>query len=407
MKLSPEDQLILSVIKLYPSALEIKLIDDQISQIRDWDYFIKTIINRGIAPLLYKKLPLLSSSFQLPEHVKIKLQQAYYKTLSRNTILYEHFRKIAEAFSLQHIPIIALKGVYVSEWLYQDIGLRQFSDIDLLIKEENALACLAILEKMGYTSSAIVSKSHLSNFILSNFETDNEIVHYPPRILNGVSIEIHIKLFRSAEKYNLNIHELWEQSIPANINNINVRALTTYDLLIHLILHLNKHFQGGKVQFTSFNDVTNLIERFADTIDWNDVAARCRRYNCEEIVFKIIVLIYKYIPINIPLNVIQKYEILLKEDDEQLFCDVLRGNIHSSVVLSGHFGYLGKIQSFVDKVRYLGGVIFPSNAFMMQRYQIQRSSQVLIYYPYRYYLGIKEVLLYLKKLKIMKKKSKT
>lgn len=142
MELKVEDKIILSSINIHPSPIELEQLNGLIPLVEDWNYLISTIIDRGIGPLLFKKLPLLTNSLLIPESVKLKLQQVYYRTFSRSAFLYEHFRKIAEAFISQEISVIALKGIYLSEWLYQDIGLRQFSDIDLLVKEEDGDKCL-------------------------------------------------------------------------------------------------------------------------------------------------------------------------------------------------------------------------------------------------------------------------
>ena len=394
MEFRPEDQLILSSIKMHPNPRELEQLNRLILQIRDWNYLINTIIDRGIGPLLYAKLPLLTNSSLIPETVKKKLQQAYHKTFSRSAILYEHFRKIAGAFVAHNIPVIGLKGIYLSEWLYQDIGLRQFSDIDLLVKEEDALTCISVLASMGYNKSEI----HLSEFILSQFEKDT--IHYPPMISNGVSVEIHIKLHSINEKYQLDIPELWNNSIPSILNGVQIRALNTTDLLIHLVLHLDKHFRVGHVQFTCFNDITNLLEKYSETINWSEFTESCRLYNCEEVVFKYLVMVNKYMNAAVPADIIQKFSVLLTEKDEQLFIKYLKDgkiNIISIVTLSGHFRNLKRVDNFPDQVRYLWGVLFPSKVFMIQAYQINRPWLVLFYYPYRYYIGVRGVVNYLKK----------
>lgn len=152
MQLQIEDLLILSCIKIDPNPAEINQINNFIPLIKNWDYLISTIIDRGIGPLFYTKLPLLTNRSHIPEQIQFKLKQAYFKTFSRSTIMYEHFRKIAEIFVSHNIPVIALKGICLSEWLYKDIGLRQFSDIDLLVREEDASKSITILYELGYNN---------------------------------------------------------------------------------------------------------------------------------------------------------------------------------------------------------------------------------------------------------------
>jgi hypothetical protein len=74
IELQAEDKIILSSIKIHPNPTELEQLNGLIPLVEDWDYLINTIIDRGIAPLLYKKLPLLINSILIPEVVKIKLK---------------------------------------------------------------------------------------------------------------------------------------------------------------------------------------------------------------------------------------------------------------------------------------------------------------------------------------------
>jgi len=383
MEIKAEVRLILSSIKIKPTPAEIDRINSLIPLINDWEYLIKTITDRGIGPLLFNKLPQLSNSSLIPEAIKIKLQQVYYKTISRSMVLYDHFRKIAEAFTSLDIPVIALKGIYLSEWLYQDIGLRQFSDIDLLVKEEDGGKCLAVLQEMGYKPC----DSSVTKFIGSK----TEIIHYTPMVFNAVSVEIHIKLHRKTESYDLNVNELWKNAIPVTVNKIPVFALNTNDLLIHLCIHLDKHFRGSNVQFTCFNDITNILEKFATKIDWNEFTEACRLYKCEEVVFKYLILTNKYINATVPNELILKYNFLLTEKDELLFCKYLSGFIGDFSAVPIHFANLKQIDAFSDQLRYVRDLLFPPKSFMILKYKIRKNTFVPFYYPYRYFIGLKGI----------------
>lgn len=394
MKLQIEDKLILLCIKVKPTFDELEQINGLIPIVQDWDYLIKTIIDRGIGPLLYKKLPLLTNSEKIPKIVLTNLKQVYYKTLSRSTILIEYFRNIAQVFVSNNIPMIALKGIYLSEWLYEGIDLRQISDIDILVKEEDADKCITILSGMGYKPSS--SESDLSKYVLSKLEFD--IVHYRPMILDGVSIDLHIKLHRRTEKYHVIVSKLWENSFPTIVNGVLIRALNTYDLLIHLCLHLDKHFRGGHVQFTCFMDITNLLEMYSKKIDWNILTETCHLYKCEDVVYEVILMIHKFINASVPAAIINKYESLLTKQDEVLFIIYLKGvSSGKKITISKHFDYLKNNQGFIDKLRYIYDILFPSTEFMIHKYKIKRTGLVLFYYPYRYYIGMRGVVNNLRK----------
>lgn len=243
---------------------------------------------------------------------------------------------------------------------------------------------------MGYKRP---ESGKLSRFVEAQFD----MVHYPPRVQRGVLVEIHIMLHSKKEKYYVPVAELWNNALPATIQGVQIQALGINDLMIHVILHLDKHFRGGKVQFTCFNDITNLLWKYSASLDWDSFTKTCQLYSCEETVFKYLVLVHTYMKATLPTDIIQKYNNLLTENDEQLFCRYLQGNNNSLITLSGHFIYLRKLHNFSEKIKYTWDVLFPSKSFMIHKYQITRPSLVLVYYPYRYFIGFRGVINHLRR----------
>jgi hypothetical protein len=216
-------------------------------------------------------------------------------------------------------------------------------------------------------------------------------------IKNGVSIEIHIKLHLKTNRYNILLPTLWTNSIPVTLNGVQIYTLSINDLLIYLCIHLDKHFQEGKVQFTCFSDITNILELYSETIDWIIFTNVCQLYNCEDVVFKYLVLVNKYMNAKLPIVVLNNYQSLLTIKDEQLFYNFLQGKFINLIPLSAHFRNLKLLQNFPEYIVYLWSVTFPPKAFMIQRYDIRRNLCVYFYYPYRYYIGIKGVINHLRK----------
>jgi hypothetical protein len=385
MELTPEDKLILCCIKVDPNAVEIAQMNNLISQITDWDSFAKTIVDRGIAPLLYRKLPLLTSSSMIPSTVGVKLQQAYYITLTRSMMLYDYFRKVANALNSADILFIALKGIYLSEWLYKDIGLRQMSDIDLLVKPEDGEKCLAVLSELGFVS---VKNENVSDFI----EKKSNRVHYAPMILNDVSVEVHTKLHRDGETYSVRPVLCWQAAVQATINKADVYVLSPADLLIHLAVHLDKHFCEGHVQFTCFNDITNLLAIYSGSFDWSAFVERCRVFNCESAVMKYLILVHKYCNGSLPETIVESYSSLLTVSDDELFVKYLHGykfEIEVKTAIPAHLNNLKNLHTLSDFTNYLADLIFPPKKFMLEKYHIKHAKLFPLYYPYRYFMGVK------------------
>ncbi|MDD4993334.1 MAG: nucleotidyltransferase family protein [Paludibacter sp.] len=381
MQLTPEDKLILASVKIHPTNEELETLNSLIPQIQNWDYLAQNIVDRGIGPLFFRKLPQLSNQELVPADVRTKLQQAYYRTLSRGMVLYEAFRKIAEAFNAKDIQVIALKGIYLAENLYKDIALRQFSDIDLLVKEEDGLKCLVILQELGYTSH----ESNVSDFggALS------EIIHYPAMVCNDVSVEIHIKLHRKTERYNLALADLWNNALPIVIHKSPVYTFAFNDLLIYLCIHLDKHFRVGHIQFTCFNDITNLLDSNSESIDWHYFIESCEKYNCTDVVFKYLILCNINFNAPLPPAIMTTYSSLLTEEDQSLFEKYLVGYTGARNNITSHIINLNQLNTFSARFSYFAEALFPPKSFMIEKYNIQHPSLFLFYYPYRYYIGLK------------------
>ena len=178
---SPENQLVIAACSPAPNPI---LLQQTISQLDNWDKTTAKLIKKGVAPLFLDILD--KNQLDIPQEVKAKLRQAYLKTVSRSMLLYDAFCEIAEALNKEGIQAVALKGIYLAEQLYPKIGLRQFSDIDLLFRIEDAEKALAVFTRLGYT----MVKPAFGEAVTTVFEP----AHLPPLTRKGVSVELHTRL---------------------------------------------------------------------------------------------------------------------------------------------------------------------------------------------------------------------
>ena len=374
MKITNEEQFILGSIKLNPKMTDIIRLNELIPKINYWDTLVQLAVERGIGPLMFKKLSFLENRHLIPEEQPNLLEQAYYMTLRRSIVLHDAYRKIVEKFAENGLRVIALKGIFLSDWLYSDIGLRQFSDIDLLVKPEEGLKGVSILKEMGYASR---ETEYISDYI----ESKSNNAHFSPMILNLVSVELHTKLHRDTESYHVNSEACWENAVMVQVDGLDTYGLHIYDLLIHLCIHLDRHFSEGQLQFTCFNDIANLVDKYSDTLDWTEFIDRCRQFNCEQEVMKYQVLVHKYFYVEIPKELLEKYETLLTKEDEELFYKYLHGysfKIETKTAIPAHLENLKKLESVKDYIKYFFQIIFPPKKFMIQKYGLVNSRQFVL-----------------------------
>jgi hypothetical protein len=387
----PDHQLILATAPLHPTEAELKAIDALISQVEDWQALSLLLIDRGTAPLLYRKLPHLKNAALIPAQTQELLRKAYYKTVSRNARIYEEFKGLSAELQAQNIPFITLKGICMSEWLYEDTGLRQMSDIDILVQEKDGHRCLEILKQAGYQT--------IQDYTVDEFVDMKSQNHFNPLFRNGVMVEIHIRLQNTREIYQQNLKEVWRDAVPVIINGVQTLRLELSDMLIHACLHLDKHFVTSHVQFTSFNDIVNLIrevesqkskvesqEQRLITVEiedfWERFEAKCIQYNFADTVFAYLVLVTHYYKAPMPQYLVDKYSLLLTEEVKNRFENFLAGTgnefIGRGAPQSGtatHILHLKQLKNPFDFLRYVKGVVFPGKEFMIEKYLRQFTMQ--------------------------------
>lgn len=376
-KLQPEELFILACAKIEPSAEEINRINDLIPQIKNWDYTLKLAIENGMAPLVNNKIPLLDNGSMVPAGVKEKLSQTYLKTLSRNMVLYEHFRQIVTELGKAGIDVIPLKGIYLAEFLYKDIGLRQMSDIDILVRKEDAQKCVTILEGLGYQKGLSLAE-------MVGLDT-NSLQHLTPMVKQGVSVEIHTKLQGGREKFSVNLDDIWNNSIPSVTAGVSIKALDIHHLLIHIATHLEKHFTTERIQLNGFIDTLSIIENFEKEVDWGRIESLCEEYGCPRNFHRILGLAKKYFDCNLPDRYVNIKPYL---DDELKLVKLLKNPdvpLHSGI---RNFKVIKAQKNIVQSLVY----IFPPMSFMVARYGFRNMILIPFYYLYRLWIGVRQVL---------------
>ncbi len=411
MHISPDDNFLLSVVCLEPTASELERINQLLPQVEDWERVVRLLLKQGSAPLLHVKLPKLTNAALIPAGYRSFLQQAYYKSLTRGMLLYASFDEVIEA--LQGMDVLVLKGAYLSEHLYKDIALRQFSDLDLLVHEADGLRALAALQAIGFSPRA---SKPVSKFV----EMHSDVVHYAPMERGEVSVEIHIKLHSPNKQYQLSMADIWQRSQAVTIHQKAVRVMSTDDLLIHLCVHAYKHFMEGEIQLKSFNDLVNLLRTLPTSYNWIALEQLCVQYGCADIVFGYLLLTHKHYPAPLPAWIASKYASSLASATEERFVNYVQGKTYVSTeeksAVPGHINSLKALKNPLLIIRYLYEVIFPSKAFMVEKYELGKvcSEQFAVcseenidcklntancklkfwwlWYGYRWWVGLKGVL---------------
>jgi len=259
-----------------------------------WSMFIDEVYQQGIAPLFYTLLVNLNNfhGFEIPQ--KEKLHQTHISTAAKNMLILVETETILAALQLAGIPAAGLKGIYLLENVYPDIGARSMSDVDLLVKKQDLPKCLAVMHELGYQAN--------SYFSLADKNIDTK--HVPPMEKAGSHlVEVHWTLLEEDEPFTIDANALWKRVIPAQIANVDALALGVEDLVLHMCLHLTyQHYL--QLGLRGLLDIAMVIHKFQAQIDWGKLVEIAKSWGSERVTALTLKLVETQLNVPIPPEVL-------------------------------------------------------------------------------------------------------
>ena len=238
----------------------------------NWEGLTALCAQHDLLSALEFRFSQLGLAQQIPEPHRQSFRSAYMLTAARNILLLNHACQILLRLRAENIPVIALKGLFLLENIYKDVGARSMSDLDILVHREDLNRTIEILQGLGY---------QLSRYFDIR-DSNLDIKHVPPMTLSdGTHVEIHWTLLEEDEPFTIAMDGVWQRSFPAQINGIDVLAEGIEDLLLHLCIHLTyQHYLslGLKGMF----DIALVLQRYQDQLDWPCFVALCQQWRAEK-----------------------------------------------------------------------------------------------------------------------------
>jgi hypothetical protein len=339
-------------------------------------------MKQGISPLFYWNLKKINYDKYVPSEIIKNLEKIYYSNLARNMLLYDELNKILMAFTKAGIDTVVLKGAFLAEEIYKNIGLRPMSDIDLLIKEEDLQKAKKELIELKYAATIIFSTKFQEQYQTLRIE-ELPFIHQDKKIY----IEIHWDIEPRLDHYHykIDINKFWNNVKSAKIAGIETLTFAPEDLLQHLCLHVDKHVNLSMAPpakpLRDYCDIAEVTNYYKDTIDWNYLLKSSKEYGIEEPIFQGMFIAKEYFGAFIPEDIFNEFKpvksIISFED---IFRGLVKDNSNKNLEMN-YLINLKTINGIWNKSRFVFGDIFPSKEYMMYRYSIENEKQV-----YRYYL---------------------
>lgn len=224
---------------------------------REWQRLF--LYPQDIYPYLYHKIKNTSLKETPPCDFWEEIQNLYYQNLSHNILLCDELKIILGACKLRGVKLVLLKGLFLAKFIYQDLGLRGMTDIDVLIERKNFGVFKEILGESGYQPLA-ESKYH---FFKENFYRIDIDVHFNIGYLGG---------------------KVWDRVKVISDEGREIYHLSPEDLIFHSAVHSSIEH---RLKLISLLDIFKIAEFYKDEMNWQKLVGKIKEENLSVPVFDV------------------------------------------------------------------------------------------------------------------------
>jgi hypothetical protein len=151
-----------------------------------------------------------------------------------------------------------MKGPVLAEAVYGSIALREFQDLDILVRERHIPRAIEVLVANGYTQ-------------IDTSKDGDAYSHVFACAAAATLVDLHWGFAGPRFYFGLEPERLFECCVSAELSGRTVRALSAEDTLLLLCMHGAKHCWS---RLGWICDIAELVRAWGERIDWGDLIGR-------------------------------------------------------------------------------------------------------------------------------------
>lgn len=336
-KLSLENRLIINCAttlmdeQSYSSSLDI------MKKGLNWEYIYETAQAHNVAPLMYPNLEKLNKDYPIPQSIFSQFRKSYHSTGIRNAKLYNELAVLLKDFKENGIEVMLIKGAALAILVYKNIALRPMSDVDILVKKEDAWKIRKILIKKGYEEDMPLKRKFFTKFSTC-------LPSFTRRKLT-IEVKWRINYFLNGIKPDYNSYEKSSENITI-IDNVSTQIPSPKDLLLLVYHHLKKHNIRGESILLWYCDLIEIKRRYKIGYELEDSFS--------------------------PYEILENFK---SKSEDHYFMSGIHMDIKS-------------IDGIYNKFFYILGSLFPNRKFLCYRYKTKSATMAYLYFFLRPFIGI-------------------
>jgi hypothetical protein len=286
---SPEFTVLLACIRLYLRTTTKNEVTCLLASDINWTTLLETAINNGVMPILYQSLKVMEEDL-VPPAVMAQLQ--YYNRMNglHTVSQTKELLKILAQLEKAGIEAIAFKGATLAASVYGNVTLRQFNDLDILVRLKDFWQAKAFLATLGYQSidseaDQMESFNRYLQISLSHSTPEATMFNqrFQPFLLHSnpeISIDLHWGIPPRRAWKNDQFERLWENLDLINLMGQPVKIFSPEATLVIQCMNVGKELWKGS--FKHICDVAQIIRAYPD-LNWQSALELSSELRCQRL----------------------------------------------------------------------------------------------------------------------------
>jgi hypothetical protein len=262
----------------------------------DWDYLFRLAQRHSVLPLVYRQLQTHGSDLVPKDHL-VQFKQSYQENVARNLVLTSELMTLVRTFANAGIESVPFKGPALALIAYDDISLRRFVDLDVIVKKEDVFRARDIISQAGYKTPKPLNEDQ--QLVLLRTQHCLQFSRENGRMIFELHWNVASELFASP----VSATDFWRRLIEIEIDGQVVKAFSADDLLFSLCVHGSRHIWE---RLSWICDVAELIKR--QQLNWATLMDRAIKTDCERMFYLGLFLAERLLGASLPAEVRAKFE---------------------------------------------------------------------------------------------------
>lgn len=374
----PEVQLLLACARAGVPSDKASHVRSLVARGIDWEYVLRIGGRNRVIPLVHRNLSKVASDL-VPQPVCARMGEISSGIAGRGTFITARALVLLRRLSEAGITTILYKGPTLAALAYEHITLREYGDIDILVRPRDVRRASEAIEACGYRADLRLSASQERLHIVLH----SEFIFYHPT--SHETVEMHCRLCGAFVCFQPDYRSLWRSAKKGRLLGQPVLELSHEDLVLFLCVHGAIHCWDCLEWIVSLSEVVGRTPG----LDWGRVMSQARSAGASRMLYLGLSLARDLFQCALPERVQAELDRdgSIRSLSRDVFARLFGEGSATPHILRSHIFHLAARERLRDRIEYCLRLAFTPTP---EDWKFMNTGPVFLHFPLRFLrLGVR------------------